>query len=67
MTDDLKKAELAAHRYDGLGAPMTYRPHIAELRRQVLADRKPIPERFSCEPVDGYEPVVEVVPAKVQP
>ena len=58
MTDELKKAELAAHRYDGLGAPMAaYRPHIAEMRRKVLGPDfngrvQPVAERFSCEPVD---------------
>lgn len=56
MTDELRKAELAAHRYDGLGMAM-YRPHIAEMRQRVLGPNfngvvQPIPERFSCEPVD---------------
>lgn len=66
MTNELNKAELAADRYDGLGAPMTfYQPHVAALRAKAgLQDRREVygpdfngvvravPERFSCEPVD---------------
>lgn len=49
MTEDLKKAELAAHRCDGLGAPMTfYQPHVAALRAKAgLKD-----SREAREPVD---------------
>jgi hypothetical protein len=35
MSNELKKAELAAHAYDGLGAPMSYRPHVAALTRNA--------------------------------
>lgn len=55
MTDDLKKAEMAAHAYDGLGTAMS-RPHIADLRRQVIGPNfngvvQAVPERWSCEPM----------------
>ena len=67
MTDtDLKNAEEAADRYDGLGAPMNaYQPHVAALRAKAgLQDRREVygpdfngvvravPERSSCEPVE---------------
>lgn len=69
MTDiDLKNAEEAADRYDGLGVPMnsySYQAHIAAIRAKARIEAAPptygpdfngvvraVSERFSCEPVD---------------
>lgn len=49
MTEELKKAEQAAHRYDGLGAPMADRSHLIDLRRQTIERlREPVAICKTC-------------------